>query len=64
MTPFKALYGYDPLTILWFDDDNSLVEDVLVQMKEKNLILDELKENLTKAQNHMKKYVDSSWCEV
>ena len=57
MTPFKALYRRDPL-LFRFVEEQSAVEKVNTQIQKRNLILDELKKNLVKAQHRMKKAAD------
>ena len=59
MTPFKVVYGRDPLTLIRFQEDISVVEDVNVQLRLCNQCLDLLKENLEKSQSRMKQYADS-----
>ena len=58
MSPFKALYGRDPPALLRFVEEDSPVEGVNNHIRERNLILDELKDNLTRTQAKMKKYAD------
>ncbi|XP_031266696.1 uncharacterized protein LOC116125120 [Pistacia vera] len=58
MTPFKALYGRDPSTLLKFTDCPSAVEEVNHQMFKRNSILEEFKHNLSVAQGHMKESAD------
>ncbi|XP_031257121.1 uncharacterized protein LOC116115112 [Pistacia vera] len=58
MTPFKALYGKDPPTLLKFTDCPSVVEEVNQQMLKRNTILAEFKHNLSVAQGHMKESAD------
>ena len=57
-TPFKALYGKDPPILLRGDATPSNVEDVNQMVQDRNLMLDELKEQLAKAQNRMKVQAD------
>ena len=45
-------------------EEASKVDEVNVQIHERNHILNELKENLSKAQNRMKKFVDVKRREV
>ncbi|KAL5555887.1 hypothetical protein UlMin_038123 [Ulmus minor] len=59
MTTFKIVYGRDPPTLIRFQEDISVVEDVNVQLRLRNQCLDLLKENLEKSQNRMKQYADS-----
>lgn len=59
MTPFKIVYGRDPPTLIHFQEDISVVEDVNVQLRLHNQCLDLLNENLEKSQNRMKQYADS-----
>ena len=63
ITPFKALYGQDPPSLLRGDVSSS-VEDVNQLLHERNVMLDELKEQLVKAQNRMKTQVDKHRREV
>jgi Integrase core domain len=58
MTPFKALYGYDPPHIPMGSIPDSKVEAVDKLLKERHTILVQLKEQLTKAQERMKLYAD------
>lgn len=64
IAPFKALYGQDPPSLLRFTEEISAVEEVNQQLAACNIILDELKANLTHAQAQMKMYADAKHCEV
>lgn len=64
MSPFKALYGRDPPTLFKWEDCESAVEDVNEYIRARNIILGDLKENLTKAQERMKHYADKHRREV
>ena len=64
MSPFKALYGRDPFFLLRLVEEDSPVEGVNSHISEHNLIIDELKLNLTRAQDKMKKYADKHRREV
>jgi hypothetical protein len=58
MTPFKALYSYDPLSfveIAFGDSKSSMVQDWVQQSQD---ILRELKDHLQRAQNQQKVQVD------
>ena len=57
-TPFKALYGKDPPTLLRGDSAPSKVENINQLMQDRNQLLDELKEQLAKARNRMKIQAD------
>lgn len=59
MTPFKALYGRDPPVLLRWIEKALKVEEINRMIHERNTILDELKENLTRAQEWMK-YTDKN----
>lgn len=59
MSPFKALYGREPPTLLKYADHSSPVDEVNQQLQNRNSILLELKENLLKAQNRMKSSADA-----
>ncbi|KAL4281717.1 hypothetical protein GQ457_03G008900 [Hibiscus cannabinus] len=58
MTPFKALYGRDPPTILTYMDGDSTNTQLDQDLKERDQLLRELKQNLSRAQNRMKMQVD------
>ena len=53
-TPFRALYGRDPPTLIRGEISPSPVEEVNHMLAERNLILDELKWQLNKAQDRMR----------
>lgn len=55
MTPFKAVYGREPPSFLRLVEKDSKIEEVNDMIVERNLILDQLKNNLSKAQSKMKK---------
>ncbi|KAJ4789708.1 polyprotein [Rhynchospora pubera] len=58
-TPFEALYGYSPAQLPMGTPLRSRVEAVNQELKERQKVLSELKRQLTKAQDRMKKYADS-----
>lgn len=60
MSPFKALYGRDPPTLFKLKDETSSVEEVNEQIRDRNAVIEELKEHLTKAQETMKRYANKS----
>lgn len=60
LTPFKALYGRDPPHLLRGTTIPSVVEEVNQLTQERDQILHDLKDNLTKAQVQMKAYADRS----
>lgn len=49
MCPFKTVYGRDSLPLLRLVDETLRVEKVNVMIRERNEVLDKLKENLTRA---------------
>ena len=58
MTPFKALYGRDPPTLIKYELNNQdppSVQELLVQ---RDSIIAELKQNMVKAQQYMKAQAD------
>lgn len=55
MTPFKAVYGREPPSFLRLVEKDLKIEEVNDMIVERNLILDQLKNNLSKAQSKMKK---------
>lgn len=64
MTSFQAIKRRNPPTLLWLPEEESKVEEVNMIIKERNLILDELKDNLSKAQNKMRKFTYNGWRKV
>lgn len=64
LTPFKALYGRDPPHLLKGATISSVVEEVNLMTHEWDQLLHNLKGNLVKAQNQMKKYADQSRCPI
>lgn len=59
MTPFKALYGYDPPLPSFELVAQSKLNSVDQALKERQLLNRILQDNLSKAQNRMKLYADS-----
>ncbi|MCI53676.1 hypothetical protein A2U01_0074923, partial [Trifolium medium] len=58
MTPFKALYGRDPPYLTRYvaqDNDPPALQEELM---ERDKVLQQLKDNLTRAQQYMKKQAD------
>nr|KYP53324.1 Transposon Ty3-G Gag-Pol polyprotein [Cajanus cajan] len=58
MTPFKALYGRDPPTLTRYQRSPTDPRDVQDQLTKRDQLLDQLKCNLTKAQQRMKHQAD------
>lgn len=59
MTPFKALYGYEPPLPTFELVAQSKVEAVDQLLKDREIVNEQLKENLVKAQIRMKQYANS-----
>lgn len=57
-TLFKVVYGREPPTLLRFEKGGTAVAALEEQLMERDAILDEIKANLLKAQQRMKKYAD------
>lgn len=51
MTPFQALYGRDPPVMIGGDVGQTSLEEVSRMTAERNVMLEELKEQLVKDQN-------------
>lgn len=64
ITPFKALYGRDPPQLLRWTGQNTRFQEVDQQLRARDLLLDELKEHLLKAQERMKNQADKHRKEV
>ncbi|KAJ3699288.1 hypothetical protein LUZ61_002993 [Rhynchospora tenuis] len=63
MTPFQALYGYQPTLLPLGDVIRSSNQAVNGMMRDRQQVLSQLKENLVKAQARMKKNADLHRCE-
>ncbi|GKB65289.1 ty3-gypsy retrotransposon protein, partial [Tanacetum coccineum] len=63
-TPFKAVYGRDPPTIVPFVRGETRVADLEVQLLQRDDMLKLLKEQLLKAQTRMKQHADAHRREV
>ncbi|TYK14722.1 Transposon Ty3-G Gag-Pol polyprotein [Cucumis melo var. makuwa] len=57
-TPFEAVYGRTPPPLLSYGDRKTLNNEVESMLKERDLAINALKENLCLAQNWMKKLAD------
>ncbi|KAL4297251.1 hypothetical protein GQ457_12G025690 [Hibiscus cannabinus] len=64
MTPFRALYGRDPPTLVSYVDGGSLNPQVDTALRDRDEILRELKHNLFQAQLRMKNQADKRRREV
>lgn len=60
MTPFKALYGYTPPQVNEFSVPCNVSAEARVTLEEKEVILQNLKENLELAQKRMKHFADKN----
>ncbi|GAU23864.1 hypothetical protein TSUD_369720 [Trifolium subterraneum] len=58
MTPFKALYGRDPPAIIRYVVQPNDVPSMREQLLQRDVIIEQLKSNLLRAQQRMKHYVD------
>jgi hypothetical protein len=59
MTPFKAVYGREPPTLLKYDTADNTPPDLHILLTERDQTLTILKANLNRAQQIMKKYADA-----
>ncbi|KAK9134740.1 hypothetical protein Syun_014070 [Stephania yunnanensis] len=59
MTPFKAVYGREPPPIVRYGAYTTAVADLDAQLKTRDVILDELKFHLARAQSKMKATADT-----
>ncbi|GMI99248.1 hypothetical protein HRI_003594100 [Hibiscus trionum] len=64
MTPFRALYGRDPPTLLSYMEGGSLNPQVDSSLQNRDEILRDLQQNLAQAQLRMKNHVDKRRREV
>ncbi|TYK15071.1 Ty3/gypsy retrotransposon protein [Cucumis melo var. makuwa] len=58
-TPFQTVYGRPPPPLISYGDKKTPNDEVEALLKERDLAISALKENLTIAQNRMKKFADS-----
>lgn len=58
MTPFQAVYGYPPPTVVSYLPGSSPVHQVDVSLRNRDIILNQLKENIQLAQNRMLQQAD------
>jgi len=58
MSPFKARYGQEPLPLLRGTTIPSRIEEINPHTQQRDSLLKELRENLLKAQDQIKRYVD------
>lgn len=59
MTPFRAVYGRDPPTLIKYEHSPVDPPKLQEMLMERDAVIVQLKANLTKAQIFMKKYADS-----
>jgi hypothetical protein len=59
ITPFQALYGIPPPTVINYLSWASVVEEVEKESQEREELMRQLKENLNKAGNRMKYQADN-----
>lgn len=59
ITPFQALYGIPPPTVINYLSRASVLEEVEKELQEREELMRQLKENLNKAGNHMKYQADN-----
>ncbi|GKA66250.1 ty3-gypsy retrotransposon protein [Tanacetum coccineum] len=64
MTPFQALYGRVPPSIIPYPPGSSKVAEIDELLVERNVLLRQLKENLFAARNHMEMQANRSRREV
>ncbi|TYK03741.1 ty3-gypsy retrotransposon protein [Cucumis melo var. makuwa] len=58
-TPFQTVYGRPPPPLISYGEKKTPNNEVEILLKERDLAISALKENLTIAQNRMKKFADS-----
>jgi hypothetical protein len=64
MTPFKALYGRDPPHLIRYEFHNGDPPALQEELMERDRILQQLKANLERAQQYMKKHADKRRLDV
>lgn len=63
-SPFKVVYGREPSTLVRFEKGSTAVATSEEQLLERDIVLDDVKTNLLRAQQRMKKYADVGRREV
>lgn len=58
MTPFKAVYGRNPPTLVRYSHTASEPVELQVMLQQRDAIITQLKAHLARAQQFMKKYAD------
>ena len=64
MTPFKAVYGRNPPSIIRVAPSVDTPSEVLIQLQNRDALLHRLKANLVRAQERMKHFADTQRTEV
>ena len=64
MTPFEALYGRPPRPIQTYVQGSSYIEAIDSNLKNREEVMCQLKQNLWKAQQRMKKQADQNRIEL
>lgn len=64
MSPFKALYGREPPTLIRYQPDSADIASVQEQLTARDELLRQLKANLLKAQQYMKNQADKKRLDV
>ena len=64
MTPFKAIYGKDPPRIDKYVTDSNDPPTLQKLLQQRDAVLHQLKDNLHKTQQYMKKQADKRRCHV
>lgn len=64
MTPFRALYGRDPPSLIKYENGSTVNAELENQLKDRDAILHLLKEHLHHAQQVMKQRADKSRREI
>lgn len=64
MTPFKALYGHDPPPLILVGCNHTNVDTLQQSLEKRDIMINELKVNLHRAQNKMKLAADGKRSDV
>lgn len=64
MPPFKVVYGRDPLSLVQYVPSINHPVDISQLLQARNVVLDQLKRNLLKSQECMKRFADAKCTEV
>lgn len=64
MSPFQIVYGREPPSLITYYSNENDIPDIASLLQQRDKVLQQLKQNLVKAQQHMKKMADKRRKEI